>query len=159
MAKRWSADDIARLNLKTNIGPELNMDESKLKYSNVKVTTDGHKFDSRIESNFYGLLKINRFEFAMKEVFVIQEAFNYCGELVREIKIVPDFIIKKEGKIIAIVDTKGMITEMAKLKYKLLKFKLPEQAPIYMPTNNSETHQVINKLITLRNLYENQLST
>ncbi len=152
MSKRWNAADVAKLNLKTNIGPELHMDESKLKYSNVKVTTDGHKFDSRIESNFYGLLKINRFEFTMKEAFVIQEAFNYCGEIVREIKIVPDFIIKKEGQIIAIVDTKGMITEMAKLKYKLLKAKLKEQVPIYMPTNNSETHTVINKLLYLKDL-------
>jgi hypothetical protein len=152
MTKRWSAADVAKLNLKTNIGPELHMDEAKLKYSNVKVTTDGHKFDSRIESNFYGLLKINRFEFSMKESFVIQEAFNYCGELVREIKIVPDFIIKKEGRMIAIIDTKGMITEMAKLKYKLLKAKLIDQVPIFMPTNNSETHQVINKLLYLRDL-------
>lgn len=150
--KRWSAADVAKLNLKTNIGPELQMDEAKLKYSNVKVTTDGHKFDSRIESNFYGLLKINKFEFAMKESFIIQEAFNYCGELVREIKIVPDFIIKKQGRIIAIVDTKGMITEMAKLKYKLLKATIKEEVPIFMPTNNSETHQVINKLLYLKDL-------
>jgi len=150
--KRWTAADIAKLNLKTNISPELHMDEAKLKYSNVKVTTDGHKFDSRIESNFYGLLKINKFEFTMKESFVIQEAFNYCGEPVREIKIVPDFIIKKKGRTIAIVDTKGMITEMAKLKYKLFKYKIKDQVPIFMPKNNSETHIVINKLLYLRDL-------
>lgn len=154
--KRWSADDIARLNLKTNLLSQTSLNAEQatnsLKYFNTKVTTDGHKFDSKIESNFYGLLKINRFEFTMKEVFVILEAFNYCGELVREIKIVPDFIIKKEGKIIAIVDTKGMITEMAKLKYKLFKAKLSDQVPIFMPTNNSETHQVINKLLYLRDL-------
>jgi hypothetical protein len=124
--------------------------EKEKKYKNKKVDFDGHKFDSRHEFNFYNLLKLNNIDFTLKEVFILQNKFTYGSESIREIKIIPDFIIKKNGVIVAIVDTKGMITIESKLKYKMLKnyfFDKGIYVPIFMPTNKKTSLEVITKLL------------
>jgi hypothetical protein len=121
----------------------------KTKYSNKKVENNGHKFDSRIESNFYNMLRLNNIEFTMKEVFILQDKFRYLDEAVREIKIIPDFLVKKNGETICIIDTKGMITDLSKMKYKMLKAKLEKQIPIFMPTNKAKCEEAIRKILEL----------
>ena len=95
------------------------------------------------------MLRLNNIEFTMKEEFVLQEKFRYLGEAIREIKIIPDFLIKKNGETVAICDTKGMITDLSKMKFKMLKAKLEKQIPIFMPTNKAKCEEVIRKILEL----------
>lgn len=148
MSKRWTIEDLRNkkldVDLKTGIATP-----QKRKYGNVKVEADGNKFDSTLESRFYNLLKLHGIEFTMKEVFVLQDKFKYMGDAVREIKIIPDFLVKKNGELICVVDTKGMITDLSKMKFKMLKSKLPKQVPIFMPTNKSKSEETIRKILEL----------
>lgn len=122
----------------------------KRKYSNVKVEADGNKFDSTLESKFYTLLKLHGIEFTMKEVFVLQDKFKYMGESIREIKIIPDFLIKKNGETVCVIDTKGFQTDKNKLQIKLLKNHLKQkQVPIFLPKNNKEINEVLSKVLNL----------
>jgi hypothetical protein len=79
----------------------------------------------------------------------IEAYFIQKSELIREIKIIPDFLIKKNGETVAIVDTKGMITDLSKMKYKMLKAKLEKQIPIFMPTNKAKCEEAIRKILEL----------
>jgi len=144
---RWTLQDLYNKNLDVDLK---NGVAKKKKYGNTKVEKDGSTFDSKHESNFYSLLKLHNINFTMKEVFVLQEKFRYNGELIREIKIIPDFIIKKNGQMVAIVDTKGMITPDSKLKFKMLKKYLYDNGfniPVYLPTNKKTSQEVITKLL------------
>jgi hypothetical protein len=148
MGKRWNLQDLYDKKLDVDLKNGIAMPK-KNKYSNKKVENDGHKFDSRIESNFYNMLRLNSIEFTMKEVFVLQDKFRYLDEAIREIKIIPDFLIKKGTETVAIVDTKGMITDLSKMKYKMLKAKLEKQIPIFMPTNKAKSEETIRKILEL----------
>ena len=148
MGRRWKAKDLEKKGLEVDLESGV-AKPKKNKYSNKKVENDGHKFDSRIESNFYNMLRIHSIDFTMKEVFVLQDKFKYMGESIREIKIIPDFLIKKNGETVAIVDTKGMITDLSKMKYKMLKAKLEKQIPIFMPTNKAKCEEAIRKILEL----------
>jgi len=148
MGVKWNLQNLydkgLNVDLKTGIATP-----KKTKYSNKKVVTDGNKFDSTLESKFYNLLKLHGIEFTMKEVFVLQSKFKYMGETIREIKIIPDFLIKKNGETVCIVDTKGMITDLSKMKFKMLKSKLTNQIPIFMPTNKAKSEETIRKILEL----------
>jgi hypothetical protein len=86
----------------------------------------------------------------MKDVFILQEKFRYMGEAIREVKIIPDFVIRKSGIIIAIVDTKGLQTDKSKLQFKLLKNHLIDsQVPIFLPTNKAKCEEAIRKILEL----------
>lgn len=148
MGRRWNLQDLYDKKLDVDLKNGI-ATPKKNKYSNKKVENDGHKFDSRIESNFYNMLRLHSIDFTMKEVFVLQDKFRYLDEAIREIKIIPDFLIKKNGETVAIVDTKGMITDLSKMKYKMLKAKLEKQIPIFMPTNKAKCEEAIRKILEL----------
>ncbi|MFZ1389473.1 MAG: DUF1064 domain-containing protein [Thiolinea sp.] len=146
---RWNLQDLynkgLNVDLKTGIATQ-----KKTKYKNAKIEVDGNKFDSTIERNFYNLLNLYKIEFTMKDVFVLQDKFRYLGEAVRDVKIVPDFVIRKNGVIFAIVDTKGMQTDKSKLQIKLLKNHLKEkQVPIFLPNNKTKSEETIRKILEL----------
>lgn len=124
--------------------------EKRSKLGNKKVENAGHKFDSRLESNFFNLLTLHKVRFRMKDTIVLQHKFQYLGESIREVKIIPDFsILDTENNVIAIVDTKGFQTEKNKLQIKLLKHYLDPQIPIYLPKNKAESGSVLNKILML----------
>jgi hypothetical protein len=127
----------------------------KSKYNNKKVTSDGIKFDSKIEAYFYQLLKFHKVEFEMKPKWELQQAFVYNGQAVRAIGLEPDFVIKNDSKQeIAIVDTKGIITKEWKIKIKILKHNYKKEGrtiPIYLPTTQAECQKTIIQLKALLN--------
>lgn len=146
---RWNLQDLYNKGLNVDLKNGI-ATPKKTKYGSKKVENNGHKFDSRIESNFYNLLRLHSIEFTMKDVFVLQDKFKYLGEAVREVKIIPDFVIRKNGVIFAIVDSKGFQTDKSKLQFKLLKNHFKEnQVPIFLPTNKAKSEEVIRKILEL----------
>lgn len=101
------------------------------KYGNVKVTIDGHKFDSRTEGDYYYKLKIDKAnglikDFKIHPTFVLQEKFKYNGKTIAAITYTPDFEVENLDGTIDMIDVKGVKTEAFKLKEKLFKYKYPQ---------------------------------
>lgn len=122
--------------------------ENKKVKNATKVEVDGIKFDSKLEAHFYGLLKMHGIPFKMKEKIVLQEKFRYNGELIREIAIIPDFIVTTNG-IYTAIDTKGWQTQDNKIKIKLLKKVLASkyaESRVLLPKNQKECAEVISLL-------------
>lgn len=98
------------------------------KYGNKKVEVDGHKFDSKLEAQYYNHLKLliaagEVTEIELQPRFELQEGFNKNGVRHRPIHYVADFRVKyKDGKE-EIVDVKGRETAVFKIKHKLFEYK------------------------------------
>lgn len=115
----------------------------------TKTTVDGIKFDSLIESRLYGLLKLYKIPFTMKESVVLQESFRYNGTAIREIVIIPDFVVRI-GEKVFYLDSKGFQTEKNVVKIKMLKyllFKSGIQSEIHLPSTKQECEKVIALLL------------
>jgi hypothetical protein len=94
------------------------------KYNARKVTIDGIKFDSMLESNYYLYLKEekekgNIKDFELQPKFELQEAFVRDGEKIRKIEYKADFKVIYNDDTSEIVDIKGMMTPVFKLKEKM----------------------------------------
>lgn len=100
-----------------------------MKYHNKFTTVDGVKFHSRKEANRYEELKLLERGHVIKELelqpeFILQEGYEYQGKKVREIKYLADFkYYDTEKKKYIVEDVKGMITDVYKIKKKLLLYK------------------------------------
>lgn len=99
------------------------------KYNNKKTVVDGITFDSKKEAKRYEFLRAMQktgdiANLELQPVFVLQQAFKFNGQSVREIKYVADFRYQFNGKIY-VEDTKGFKTEAYKLKRKMLLRTLP----------------------------------
>jgi hypothetical protein len=101
------------------------------KLHNVKTTIDGIKFSSKLEANRYCELvllqkagKVTNIE--LQPRFLLQEGFKKNGETFRPIYYVADFKVTYRDGRVEVEDTKGMKTEVYKLKRKLFEFKYPE---------------------------------
>lgn len=103
-----------------------------MKYRNKKIEEDGLKFDSKLEWTRYRQLKLLVRAGLIKDLqtqikFELQEGFKKNGVSYRPITYIADFVyteIKTEKKIIE--DTKGMKTEVYKIKKKLFEKRYPE---------------------------------
>lgn len=102
------------------------------KYGAKKVTVDGIRFDSKLESEYYLHLKeeldkgnIGGFELQPK--FELQESFRKRGILFRKIEYKADFkVLELDGSEV-IVDVKGFETTDFKIKQKLFEKKFPQR--------------------------------
>lgn len=100
------------------------------KYHNKKVIVNGIKFDSKKESKRYMQLKllekanlINELE--LQKLFELQPKYtNANGEHIRAITYKADFYYyDNQKKKYIIEDTKGIKTEVYKIKKKMLEYK------------------------------------
>lgn len=127
------------------------------KYGAKKVKgANGNTYDSKIEYFMKGQLDLLKIPHVEKKEFVLQEEFTYMGKKVAAIRMIPDFAITDQegpaGKLIAIVDTKGVATVDWKMKCKMLKMKLHmmnHEVPVYTPSDQDECRSVIGKLMKL----------
>ena len=99
------------------------------KYYNKKVVIDGIKFDSIAEGSRYKELKllerageISNLELQPK--FLLQEGFKKNGKTYRKIEYIADFMYEEKGQVV-VEDSKGMETDVFKLKHKLFEYKYP----------------------------------
>ena len=98
------------------------------KYHNKKCTYNGMTFDSIKERNYYikleYLQKVGKIKELKTQVpFVLLETFKVDDKTYRQTKYVADFTyIDEQGKY-HVVDTKGIRTDVYKLKKKLMAWK------------------------------------
>lgn len=101
------------------------------KFGNKKTTVDGVTFDSKLESRFYLFAKELKAEgkikgFELQKRFEIFPAFRKDGVLYRKIEYVADFIIYHHDGSIEVIDTKGVETDVFKIKRKLFEHAYPD---------------------------------
>jgi protein associated with RNAse G/E len=118
------------------------------KYGNKKIIVNGIKFDSKLEHYFHGYLSLIGVDFDFQYKIILVDKFRFNEKAVRATTLTVDFVVRKDGKTIY-VDTKGFATEVAKIKYKLLRDKLKdeENADVVWLKNKKEVNQFINSLI------------
>lgn len=125
----------------------------------TKTVVEGISYDSRLEAYMAGLLAQMKIPFQTKTRIVLQAGFRYNGAAIREIAIVPDFIIQLPNKYI-VADTKGFQGDKSKLQHKLLKRWLVDNHPnseVYLPSNKQECQKVVN--IILKELCDSKQNT
>lgn len=103
------------------------IDYKQNKYKNKKVVYNGIKFDSKKEGAYYLKLKmleekgiINDLKLQVK--FELQPKFTFKGKTIRAINYIADFTYIQDNQL-HIVDTKGIRTEVYKLKKKMMQYK------------------------------------
>lgn len=101
------------------------------KYHAKKTTIDGITFDSRKEANRYAELKLLERAGEIKNLrlqvpFTLQESFTLHGKKYRPITYIADFVYEQDGRTI-VEDTKGMRTQVYKLKKKLFLARYGKQ--------------------------------
>ena len=104
----------------------------KRKYNNRKIEIDGYTFDSRLEADFYLRLKPLVKAGKIKELkihprYLLQEGFSKNGKHFNPIYYVADFEVTYDDGITVIYDTKGIRTEVYKIKKKLFEYKYPDR--------------------------------
>ena len=85
----------------------------KSKYHAIPTIVDGWRFDSRLESRYYQQLKLRQKAGDLK-FFLRQVPLHLIGKT----KLVVDFVIFENDGTTRFVDTKGVMTAMAKLKIR-----------------------------------------
>lgn len=100
------------------------------KYRNKKIVVDNIKFDSNLEATRYRQLKLLQrakqiSNLRLQVPFLLQEGFKKNGKTHREIKYIADFVYEENGQTI-VEDTKGICTEVFKIKQKLFEYKYPD---------------------------------
>lgn len=100
------------------------------KYGAKKTNLDGITFDSKMEAEYYQLLKVLQKMKAITELEIhptfelLEETTLPNGKKIRGIKYKADFQFQKDGEQI-VVDVKGVKTEAFKLKEKLFYHRYP----------------------------------
>ena len=100
----------------------------KRKYNNHKIEIDGFTFDSKLEADFYQRLKPLVKSGKIKELkihprYLLQEGFTKNGKRYQPIFYIADFEALYDDGTVVIYDTKGMRTEVYKIKRKLFEYR------------------------------------
>ena len=107
------------------------------KFGAIKTVIDGIKFDSKAEALYYQLHKHDK-SMKMQEKFVLMDKFRLNGKAYREIAYVPDFTFYDEqGNLIKVVDVKGMMTDVFKIKAKLFASRYGMQITVAKKVSRS----------------------
>ena len=96
----------------------------KPKYNNRKVEIDGHKFDSKLEAQYYTFLKHKKAtgkikDFSLQPRYTLQETFKRDGKTYRSITYIADFEVLHNDGSTQVIDVKGMMTDVFKIKAKM----------------------------------------
>ena len=101
------------------------------KYGNKKTLYRGIKFDSKAEAEYYDLAlwqaQANGWKVKLQERFELLPKFELEGKKYRKIEYIPDFTFYRNGKLVKVVDVKGMQTKDFKIKAKLFcsRYQVP----------------------------------
>ncbi|MEI3498921.1 MAG: DUF1064 domain-containing protein [Bacilli bacterium] len=98
------------------------------KYKNKHVEYHGIKFDSKKEGTYYLKLKAMEELGIIKDLklqvkFELQPSFKFNGKTIRAINYIAGFTYYDENNKYHIVDTKGVKTEIYKIKKKMMQYK------------------------------------
>ena len=100
-----------------------------MKYKNKKTQVDMYLFDSVLEAKRYKQLALLERAGEIKNLklqvpFLLQESFRKNGKTYRKIEYIADFVYEENGQTI-VEDTKGIKTDVFKIKQKLFEYKYP----------------------------------
>lgn len=123
--------------------------KKKHKYNAKKIVIDGITFDSTREGRMYSMLKKFNIPFEMQVKYEVQPKFR-CAEDngVRSICMFLDFVVPYKGNKL-IVDVKGVVTPEAKVKFKMLKYKLMLEGNkdrVLLPSTDKEVDSLVIKI-------------
>lgn len=98
------------------------------KYGNKKTQYKGISFDSKKECEYFIYLESLEAQGEISELqrqvrFELQPSFKFKGKTIRSINYVADFTFKDKDGQLHIVDTKGIKTDVYKLKKKMMQFQ------------------------------------
>ncbi len=99
------------------------------KYKNNRMQIDRYVFDSQLEGTRYRQLKLLErageiSNLKLQVPFLLQDSFRKNGKTYRKIEYIADFVYEEKGQTI-VEDTKGMKTDVFKIKQKLFEYKYP----------------------------------
>ena len=121
----------------------------KHKYNAKKVTIDGIEFDSKREGRMYSMLKKFNIKHQLQVKFEVQPKFRDAEDSgIRSIYLVVDFVVPYKGGYLYI-DTKGIVTPDAAIKFKMLKYKFYQQGNrdrVFLPSTNKEVDDLAIKI-------------
>lgn len=125
------------------------------KYHNKKIVIDGIKFDSKLEAERYGQLKMMERAGVIRELelqpsFDLLPSFRKNGKTWRKTVYKADFryILAKDDRII-IEDVKGstaVITDVFRLKQKLFEYKYPDYTISIVTSKDIKKFQIVTKV-------------
>lgn len=112
-----------------------NQQNRRSKYNNRKVELDGHVFDSQLEADYYAQLKLRKkandiMFFRLQPRYMLQEGFRKDGKKHQKIEYVADFEVHHNDGTIEVVDTKGYITDVFRIKEKMFHKIYPHKLTI-----------------------------
>lgn len=104
------------------------IDYKQSKYKNKKVIYNGIKFDSQKERNYYIKLKLLEDAGKIKDLklqvkFELQPKFKSGNKNIQAISYIADFTYLDEENKLHIIDTKGVRTDVYKIKKKMMQYK------------------------------------
>lgn len=104
------------------------IDYKQSKYKNKKVVYNGIKFDSQKERNYYIKLKLLEDKGKIKDLklqvkFELQPKFKSGNKNIQAISYIADFTYLDEENKLHIIDTKGVRTDVYKIKKKMMQYK------------------------------------
>lgn len=93
------------------------------KYNNRKVKIDGHKFDSKLEAQYYMFLKHKKkqgkiLDFTLQPRFELEPKFKFEGKIYQKEEYVADFEVLHLNGTTQIIDCKGVMTDLFRSKAK-----------------------------------------
>lgn len=105
------------------------------KYGNLKAKIDNITFDSKVEADYYIRLKVLKSQnkiksFCVHPKIILQEKFKYKGKSVSSITYTPDFKVVNLDDTIDYIDIKGVKTNEFKIKEKMFKNLIKNEANI-----------------------------
>lgn len=125
------------------------------KYHNTKTVADGIKFDSKLEAERYGQLKMMERAGVIRGLelqpsFELLPSFRKNGKTWRRTVYKADFryILAKDDRII-IEDVKGsiaVITDVFRLKQKLFEYKYPDDTISIVTSKDIKKFQIETKV-------------
>lgn len=106
--------------------------KKRSKYRNVRTEYDGIVFDSKSEAEYYKALKL-RLEakeiksFRLQPKYLLQEGFEKNGKKYSPIYYIADFEITHNDGSIEVVDVKGTLTQVFRLKMRMFHKRYPHK--------------------------------
>jgi len=105
--------------------------KNRNKYNNQKTIVDGIEFDSKKEADYYCRLRLLKKAGEIKDIglqqkYILQPGFEKNGIKYQPIVYIADFVITNNDGTTEVIDTKGVETQVFRIKKKLFEYVYPE---------------------------------
>lgn len=121
-----------------------------MKYNNRKTEARGVIFDSMMESEYYVHLLQEQdagrvTDIQLQPVFLLQPAFRKFGKTIRKMEYKADFLVTYADGTRLVIDVKGALTDVFKLKSKLFDYYHPDLPLLLITKHQDQWIEVKNK--------------